>query len=638
MNRSNAFSYCFKRHFAFLSAAALILTMAALPNAIHAVPLDVSALAKVPIQHEGRIKPLDTFARVHLLYFYGSRSLPDASALEWLVEVLMDPARADERPLFNINNPDVLTALNLESRTGNKFSFNEAAQAVQSVYTMITELHKKKSEELTPAQTQLTELHLKLMRYAEIRASLSLLRPDFIIQTDRLAGELKLQPRTRLPFMIVQRKRSAVEELTKRLPPDTRKEPNDYEKDLMNFAQKLERYSQDSGSEILRIVPPQWGENMDAWNSPWSVVNIGQGSPRSARYFALWTDLAEAYTSQNAEKFQTVSVDIKNYSSEASQNFVSGWILTLETLYNRANLFRYSLVLYIIAFFVLAASWIVWPGRLRKIALASLAIGCILQGVGILTRVVIMARPPVATLYESIIFVGFIAALFAALYERGRSDGLGVFIGSLIGSVLHFMALGYAEDGDSMGMLAAVLNTNFWLATHVVTIAIGYSACFVAGTLGHIYLVFRILKPEAAEKQLELYRNMVGVTLAALLFTIIGTVTGGIWADQSWGRFWGWDPKENGALLICLWLIWLLHARHAVYVKECGYAVGMIVTNIIVALAWFGVNLLNVGLHSYGFTSNIAVNLSSFIVFELLFAGIGYLAATKRIQFGRGAA
>ena len=117
---------------------------------------------------------------------------------------------------------------------------------------------------------------------------------------------------------------------------------------------------------------------------------------------------------------------------------------------------------------------------------------------------------------------------------------------------------------------------------------------------------------------------MLGITLFALLFTLFGTILGGIWADQSWGRFWGWDPKENGALLIVLWLIMMLHLRITGLIKPLGFCFGMVFANIAVALAWFGVNLLSVGLHSYGFTDNVATNLFLFIFIEFLFALITY--------------
>ena len=110
---------------------------------------------------------------------------------------------------------------------------------------------------------------------------------------------------------------------------------------------------------------------------------------------------------------------------------------------------------------------------------------------------------------------------------------------------------------------------------------------------------------------------MYSASLYALFFALFGTILGGIWADQSWGRFWGWDPKENGALLIVLWLIMLLHMRVTGLVKPTGFALGLILNNIVVIMAWFGVNLLSIGLHSYGFASGIAFNITIFVILEL---------------------
>src|SRR5690606_7963916 len=117
----------------------------------------------------------------------------------------------------------------------------------------------------------------------------------------------------------------------------------------------------------------------------------------------------------------------------------------------------------------------------------------------------------------------------------------------------------------------------------------------------------------------EIDRMVYGTLAFGLLFSFIGTVLGGIWADQSWGRFWGWDPKENGALLIVLWCAILLHAKHWGVIRETGMAACAIIGAIIVSLAWQGVNLLNVGLHSYGFTSGAAIKLFAYIGGEILF-------------------
>ena len=148
----------------------------------------------------------------------------------------------------------------------------------------------------------------------------------------------------------------------------------------------------------------------------------------------------------------------------------------------------------------------------------------------------------------------------------------------------------------------------------------GYGASLVAGFIGHLFLVESIRKVNNKKYLKSIFNNMFGVTLVALFFTLFGTILGGIWADQSWGRFWGWDPKENGALLIVLWQLMIIHMRLSGLAKPIDFALGMALNNIIVAIAWFGVNLLQVGLHSYGFDDGVAKNLFIFIGLELIFS------------------
>ena len=276
--------------------------------------------------------------------------------------------------------------------------------------------------------------------------------------------------------------------------------------------------------------------------------------------------------------------------------------------------------------------WLSSLDIIRKIAFISLLIGLGYHGYGLLTRMIIMQRPPVSTLYESIIFVGFIGVLFSTIFERFRKDGIGILLASIIGIILHFIGFGYEDDGDTLGVLVAVLNSNFWLATHVTTITIGYGATAVASLMGHIYFIIVLINRSKNKYLKELSNNMVTLNLVALFFMLFGTILGGIWADQSWGRFWGWDPKENAALLIVMWQLLMIHLRISGWVKPLGFALGMIINNIFLAFGWFGVNLLGEGLHSYGFTDSIATNLYLFILFELWFGFALYYLVKDTIK------
>jgi ABC-type transport system involved in cytochrome c biogenesis permease subunit len=190
-------------------------------------------------------------------------------------------------------------------------------------------------------------------------------------------------------------------------------------------------------------------------------------------------------------------------------------------------------------------------------------------------------------------------------------------------------------DGDTMEMMRAVLDSNFWLATHVVTITIGYSGTFLAGALAIGYTIRKHVAPRIDPTTSKAIVGMTyGVICFALLFSFVGTVLGGIWADQSWGRFWGWDPKENGALLIVLWNAIILHARWGGFVREKGIMAMAIFGNVITSLSWFGVNMLGVGLHSYGFMDKAFWALAGFDASQL---AIMALCLAPR-QFWRGRA
>jgi ABC-type transport system involved in cytochrome c biogenesis permease subunit len=252
---------------------------------------------------------------------------------------------------------------------------------------------------------------------------------------------------------------------------------------------------------------------------------------------------------------------------------------------------------------------------------------------------VLEGRPPVTNLYSSAVFVGWGAVLLGLVLERIYRDGIGNVIASAMGFLTLIVAHNLSLDGDTMVMLRAVLDTNFWLATHVVTITIGYSATFVAGFLAIVYVlrgVFtRTLGPEPRR---ALDRMVYGIICFATLFSFVGTVLGGIWADQSWGRFWGWDPKENGALLIVIWNAILLHVRWGKLAGERAFMALTIFGNVVTSFSWFGVNMLGVGLHSYGFMDQAFYWLMYFVVSQLALMAIGFLPERRWLSLAAGAA
>ena len=222
--------------------------------------------------------------------------------------------------------------------------------------------------------------------------------------------------------------------------------------------------------------------------------------------------------------------------------------------------------------------------------------------------------------------------ILGLILERIYRVGIGSRWPSLAGFVTLIIAHNLALGGDTMEMLRAVLDTNFWLATHVVVITLGYAATFVAGLLAitlHLLGCSRPCFTKTLGRQLELGKALskmvYGIVCFATLFSFVGTVLGGIWADQSWGRFWGWDPKENGALLIVLWNALILHARWGGLVRDRGIMNLAVFGNIVTSFSWFGVNMLGIGLHSYGFMDAAFMWLMIFIGSQVAIIGLGLL-------------
>lgn len=581
------------------------------------------SFAKIPILDNGRIKPLDTFARSYLEGFYGKESLPELKAIEWLAELIFNPQKAYTRRIFNVPNPSVIDALSLERSKNHRYSYDELSDAMQKSFETLHPIFMKSKEELSLEQKQLLTLFNKVQVFVDLSKSVTLLFPLFEISDPNLAMMLGVEPGVTLNFMDVRKKnkilQQSAEEIIKKMEAKTG-DITPQELKVVSLVRQMSQLDKDKLSQLFRVIPPQWNKESGVWFSPWSITYQGQGSPESMELLNEWGEVYQAYRFADNEQWNKASQSI--YSNVVSMAQSGPFIkkLSIEVFFNNFGFFRKSLVFYLMSFLFLLTGFLIWPEIMRKAAFGALFIAFLFHLTGLCIRMYIMARPPVTNLYESIIFVGLIAALFGMILEWFKKNGIGLIVGSVIGTVLHFIGLRYDADGDTLGMLTAVLNTNFWLATHVVTITIGYGCSLVVGIIGHIYLLTRIFNPKDKARLADLFKNLRGTALVALFFSLFGTILGGIWADQSWGRFWGWDPKENGALFIVLWLAWLIHGRISGQIKELGFAVGMTCTTIIVSLAWFGVNLLSVGLHSYGFTENAALNLLIFGLAELIFA------------------
>jgi ABC-type transport system involved in cytochrome c biogenesis permease subunit len=590
----------------------------------------------IPIQEGGRIKPLDTYARNQTLAFYGKRKInhEDLSAIDWILDLVIFPEKGLEQKIFNIRNPDIVNALGLEwTNNFHKYSYSEIFPGVQDQLPLIRNIFEKKNADRDLFENQLIEIYQNVMKYREIASSLSCLLPMFTVYDPETAKKLHLQPGQFTSYAHIMSHRGSLLDVSQNILTKPEESWTDSEREVALLLYSLQQTSTDDFAKALKIIPPEKDDSTGLWISPWELLDGRVIEPHQDKILKSMEAYLVARYEKNSVAMSSALESYKTGILSSPAERINFNILEKEIWVNKANLFTVSLVFYLLGFILLGVSWMVQPTLLRNIAYGTMVSGFILHTYGIYLRMVIMSRPPISTLYETVIFVGFVIVLFSVVIEYLRKDGLGIFIGSISGSLLHYVGFGYAADGDTMEMLVAVLNSNFWLATHVTTIILGYGSSLMAGLIGHLYLIEKIRVPKQSAHLKSIYDNMFGVTLIALFFTLFGTILGGIWADQSWGRFWGWDPKENGALLIVLWQLMMVHMRLSGLAKPDSFALGMVLNNIVVIMAWFGVNLLSIGLHSYGFASGIAVNIIIFTLVEII-TGFGtyYWARLKSQQ------
>ncbi len=371
------------------------------------------------------------------------------------------------------------------------------------------------------------------------------------------------------------------------------------------------------------MIPPITPDG--AWRSFHEAFLVEQGSNSPHPSVAFIATMMTAAGEDDPETFNKAA---SSYTQllEASMPDVMRR-MRLEVLFNKASLFTGTAAVYLIAFLGVCGSFIVgarlgsnkFAENLRIGSLALLISAVLIHTVAIVLRIYLQDRPPVTNLYSSAVFVGWAAALAGIFMERLFPLGVSILGSATIGAGTLIIAHNLGNDGDTMQMMQAVLDSNFWLATHVITITLGYSATFLAGTIAALYLLACVCtRWVTPERERALIRMVYGVVCFAMLLSFVGTVLGGIWADQSWGRFWGWDPKENGAALVVLINAMILHARWGGLVRTKGIAALAVGGNIVTAWSWFGTNMLGVGLHAYGFMNSASFWLILFVASQVL--------------------
>ena len=309
--------------------------------------------------------------------------------------------------------------------------------------------------------------------------------------------------------------------------------------------------------------------------------------------------------------------------------------ISMDVLYHKLNLALWAFVAAFIAC-LLASLNLIFKSRKMDVAanVACIATAGILAVLFTL-RTYVAVRVPLSSLYEIVLLVAMLLMAFEAgafIFCKRRTFSLMVPV-TFMAALMLFFAKFVLEPGDTFRPIPAVLNSSVFLTIHVFTIALGFAGMILSGVVAHVALFRSRGQLSGSDSSLEQNRAgssgesprtpldslLYGTLVFGAVFTMLGTLLGGVWADFAWGRFWGFDPKECGALFVILWAMLLLHLRAGRLVSERVFAMLNCFNVIVTFLCWFGVNLLGVGLHSYGFQGGTAMWLALFVAVDVLF-------------------
>ena len=517
---------------------------------------DWSVVREIPIQNGGRIKPLDSFARETVLFVTGANSYKNWEQMEMILSWMSDPEAWANEPMIKIQNEDVKRQLMLDTGR-NRYSANELVQ------------------------------NKALMSYAE---------------------------------GLARRERGVALGVTNTTKPDPR------EQELKRILDRIGVFRTVVSGEAMTVIPSDKAQ----WES---LATQDKGAIVTRAIFA---EMLSSYQKQDLNYFSKLAITAKENIEKEIKNWgdSSPKLLSIEALYYYVNPFFTAMVLYLIAggLWLISGNFLGEKSKLKQSVVASawvLTLAAFLfHAFGFALRCMIAGRPPVSNMYESVIWVSFGVLNFGFILYFIQKQTLMPAVASIVAGLMLFAADASPAILDpNIHPLVPVLRSNYWLTIHVLTITLGYAGFALSLGIANVTLFtyFRERSIRSAGKinflarvdhlNLMSYRAMqFGVVLLAA-----GTILGGIWADYSWGRFWGWDPKEVWALIALLTYIAILHARFAGWIRSFGFAIWTTLAFLSVIMAWYGVNfVLGVGLHSYGFSSGGGTGVVSFVVAQLL--------------------
>ena len=517
----------------------------------------LSDLRLIPVQSGGRIKPFDEFARETIFAFTGSRSFENFDPSEMLISMMVKPDAWAQVPFIRISNEEVRKQFLMD---------------VSRKYFSPAELMKNNA----------------FLQYAE-----------------GVLGQGSAGQVTSTGVNVA----TGV------------KDPRNEE--LKRVVDRVSRYQGLVQGKLWAVTPPKDKNPEGAWS------NLSEGMTAPSLQSGAVYGLLKSYLDQDAEKFKESAAQARMSVESGMSDFEAhDKKLKAEVFYNRLRPFLQAMIFYIIAGILwLFATTHAFPRIMAKFLTFS---GFVMHVLGFALRCYIAGRPPVTNMYESIIWVSLGVMIFAViLFSRFKQVVLMSTATFLAGLTLFGADAAPLIMDPTIRPLVPVLRSNYWLTIHVLTITLSYGAFTLAMGIANISLFqfFRISRAKALlqsasttslSQRIALLNQLAYRTLMfGTVLLAAGTILGGVWADYSWGRFWGWDPKEVWALIALLSYMAVLHGRYAGWVGTFAFPLWTVICYSTVVMAWYGVNfVLGVGLHSYGFSSGGQASVFGFILFQ----------------------
>jgi cytochrome c-type biogenesis protein CcsB len=380
--------------------------------------------------------------------------------------------------------------------------------------------------------------------------------------------------------------------------------PDRVHQEAENVAGRMALFDQVEKGDVFLIVPAT-NDARKAWVLPPDFATY-YPQDRFAPATQALQALAAAYLAGDAFQFSSHAHDLRVALRSLSPSiYPSEGDLGREYFYNQLRPFDWAAGAYAIGLLLIGlGAWFqVRNPWVTRLGLASTLVGLLFHVTGMGLRCWIGGRPPVTNMYESMIWVASGVLIFSLIFFL-RYRTVVYLLAALPISLSLLLLVGQMPLllPENIDPLVPVLRNNYWLTVHVLTITLSYAAFALAMGFGHILLFQYVRNPGEAKNDKAMHFWLYRVLQLGVLLLAAGTILGGVWANYSWGRFWGWDPKETWALITLLCYIVVLHGRLAGWWRDFGLAVGSVVCFLAVVMAWYGVNfVLGTGLHSYGF-------------------------------------